>query len=50
MHLGNTKVKKWEDLGDVFIRKYKFNLDMGLYRSSLQAMEKDNKVSIKEYT
>ena len=42
--------KKWKDLIDVFIRQYKFNMDVGLDRSSLQAMEKDNKKSIREYT
>jgi hypothetical protein len=48
--LDNTKVKKWKDLVDAFIRQYKFNMDVGLDRSSLQAMKKDNKESIREYT
>jgi hypothetical protein len=48
--LDNTKVKKWKDLVYVFIRQYKFNIDVGLDRSSLQAMKKDNKESIREYT
>jgi len=46
IQLDNTKVKKWEDLVDVFIRQYKFNMDVGPDRLSLQAMEKDNKESI----
>jgi hypothetical protein len=50
MRLDNTKVKKWKDLVDAFIRQYKFNMDVGLDRSSLQAMKKDNKESIREYT
>jgi hypothetical protein len=50
MLLDNTKVKKWKDLVDAFIRQYKLNMDVGLDRLSLQAMEKDNKESIREYT
>jgi hypothetical protein len=49
MRLNNTKVKKWKDLVDAFMRQYKFNIDVGPDRLSLQAMEKDNKESIKEY-
>jgi hypothetical protein len=47
MWLDNTKVKKWKDLVDAFIRQYKFNIDVGPNRSSLQAMKKDNKESIR---
>jgi hypothetical protein len=49
MWLDNTKVIKWKDLVDAFMRQYKFNIDVGPDRSSLQAMEKDNKESIREY-
>ncbi|KAJ6882796.1 hypothetical protein NC651_029160 [Populus alba x Populus x berolinensis] len=49
MRLDNTKVKKWKDLVDAFMRQYKFNIDMGPDRLSLQAIEKDNKESIREY-
>ncbi|XP_011036369.1 PREDICTED: uncharacterized protein LOC105133905 [Populus euphratica] len=49
MRLDNTKVKKWKDLVDAFMRQYKFNIDVGPNRLSLQAMEKDNKDSIREY-
>lgn len=35
---------------DAFIRQYKFNMDVTLDRSSLQAMEKGNKESVREYT
>jgi len=31
------------------MRQYKFNIDVGPDRLSLQAMEKDNKESIREY-
>jgi hypothetical protein len=50
MRLDNTKVKKWKDLVDAFMRQYKFNIDVGPDRLSFQAMEKDNKESIREYT
>jgi len=49
MWLDNTKVKKWKDLVDAFIRKYKFNIYVDPDTSSLQAMEKDKKEFIKEY-
>jgi len=49
MRLNNTKVKKWKDLVDAFMRQYKFNIDVGPNRLSLQAMEKNNKESIREY-
>jgi hypothetical protein len=49
MRLDNTKVKKWKDLVDAFMRQYKFKIDMGPDRLSLQAMEKNNKESIREY-
>jgi len=50
MRLDNTKIKKWKDLVDAFMRQYKFNIDVGPDRSSLQVMKKDNKESIREYT
>jgi hypothetical protein len=49
MRLDNTKVKKWKDLVGAFMRQYKFNIDVGPDRLSLQAMEKNNKESIREY-
>jgi hypothetical protein len=49
MRLENTKVKKWKDLVNAFMKQYKFNIDVGPYRLNLQAMEKDNKESIREY-
>jgi hypothetical protein len=50
IRLDNTKVKKWKDLVDAFIRQFKFNMDGGPDRLSLQTMKKDNKQSIREYT
>ena len=43
------RLKKWKDLVDVFMRQYKFNIDVGPNRLSLQAMENNNKESIREY-
>jgi hypothetical protein len=34
--LNNTKVKKWKDLVDAFMRQYKFNIDVSPDRLSLQ--------------
>ncbi|XP_011015540.1 PREDICTED: uncharacterized protein LOC105119131 [Populus euphratica] len=49
MQLENTKVKRWKDLVDAFMRQYKFNINVDPNRLSLQAIEKDNKESIREY-
>ena len=49
LRLDNTKVKKWKDLVDAFMRQYRFNINVGPNRLSLQAMEKNNKESIREY-
>jgi hypothetical protein len=35
MYLDNTKIRRWRGLVDVFIKHYKFNMDMALGRSSL---------------
>ena len=47
--LDNTKVKRWKDLVDAFIRQYKFNMNVAFDRSSLQAMKKENTEFIREY-
>jgi hypothetical protein len=49
MRLDNTNIKGWKDLVEAFIRQYKFNMDIAPDRSSLQAMEKGNKESVREY-
>ncbi|KAL9342346.1 hypothetical protein Peur_065671 [Populus x canadensis] len=48
-HIKAVEMCLWKDLVDAFIRQYKLNIDVGLDRPSLQAMEKDNKESIREY-
>jgi hypothetical protein len=49
MQLDNTKVKKWKDLVDAFMRQFKFNIDVNPDRLNMQAMEKENKESIRKY-
>jgi hypothetical protein len=50
MALDNTRVKKWSDLTDAFLRKYKFNIDIALDQTSLMVMEKGNKETVREFT
>ena len=49
MILDNTRVKKWSDLVDVFLRQYKFNVDIAPDRTSLMVMKKSNKKIVREY-
>ena len=49
MTLDNTRVKKWSDLVDAFLRKYKFNIDIALDQTSLMVMEKGNNETMREY-
>jgi hypothetical protein len=47
--VGQYQGENVEGFSDAFIRQYKFNMDVGPDNSSLQAMKKDNKESIKKY-
>jgi hypothetical protein len=49
MTLDNTRVKKWSDLTDAFLRQYKFNIEMASDRTSLIVMEKGNNEIVREY-
>ncbi|XP_054801468.1 uncharacterized protein LOC129305471 [Prosopis cineraria] len=49
MQLDQTKIKRWKDLVDVFMRQYKFNLDTAPTREQLKAMTKKSSESFKEY-
>jgi len=49
MRLDNTKIRRWKDLVDAFIKQYKYNLDIAPDRTSLSNLEKKNKESIREY-
>jgi hypothetical protein len=49
MRLDNTKIKKWKDLVDAFVKQYKYNMDIAPDRNSLSNLEKRDKESIREY-
>jgi hypothetical protein len=47
--IGSTKIKKWKDLTNVFLKKYKSNLEIVHDRTSLMAIEKGNQESVRVY-
>jgi len=49
MVLDNTKICKWKDLVDAFVKQYKYNMDIAPNRTSLSNLEKRDKESIREY-
>jgi len=49
MRLDNTKIRKWKDLVDVFVKQYKYNMDITSDRTSLSNPEKRDKESIRKY-
>jgi hypothetical protein len=49
MRLDNTKIRKWKDLVDAFVKQYKYNMDITPNRTSLSNLEKKDKESIREY-
>jgi len=49
MRLDNTKIQKWKDLVDAFVKQYKYNMDIAPDRTSLSNLEKRDKKSIREY-
>jgi len=49
MRLDNTKIWRWKDLVDAFVKQYKYNMDIALDRTSLSNLEKKDKESIREY-
>jgi hypothetical protein len=44
--LNNTEIHGWEDLVGAFVKKYKFNMDIALDKSSLLMMEKGSKETV----
>jgi hypothetical protein len=46
MRLDNTKINKWKDLTDAFLKQYKFNMKITLDKTSLMTMEKGNKMFV----
>ena len=49
MSLDNTKISTFRDLGDAFVKQYKYNLDMAPDRDQLRAMFQKDKECFKEY-
>jgi hypothetical protein len=49
MRLDNTRIKKWKDLINTFLKQYEFNLEITHDRTSLMAMKKGNKESVRAY-
>ncbi|XP_058751472.1 uncharacterized protein LOC131624533 [Vicia villosa] len=48
-HLIITHIRTFHDLGEAFIRQYKYNIDMAPDRDQLRAMSQKEKDSFKEY-
>ncbi|KAK2427997.1 hypothetical protein QL285_026540 [Trifolium repens] len=49
MGLDSTNIRTFNDLGEAFIRQYKYNLDMAPDRDQLRAMAQKDKETFKEY-
>jgi hypothetical protein len=49
MQLERTQVQTWKDLADVFMKQYKYNLDMAPSRMQLQNLGQKNNETFKEY-
>lgn len=49
MGLNSAKTRTFNDLGEAFIRQYKYNLDMAPNRDQLRAISKKEKDCFKEY-
>jgi hypothetical protein len=49
MRLDNTKIRRWKDLVDAFIKQYKYNMYIAPDRTSLSNLEKRDKEIIREY-
>jgi len=43
MRLDNTKIQRWKDLADAFIKQYKYNMNIAPDRLSLSLLEKRDK-------
>jgi hypothetical protein len=49
MGLDSTRIRTFNDLGEAFIRQYKYNLDMAPDRDQLGVMAQKDKETFKEY-
>ncbi|KAL3573213.1 hypothetical protein D5086_027117 [Populus alba] len=47
--LDSVRIRSWRDLLEVFLKQYKFNLEITLDRTSLMSMEKRRQESVRAY-
>jgi hypothetical protein len=48
MRLDNTKIQRWKDMVDAFVKQYKYNMYITSDRTSLSNLEKKDKENIRE--
>jgi predicted metal-dependent hydrolase len=48
MRLDNTKIRRWKDLVEAFVKQYKYNMEIAPDRISLSNLKKRDKESIRE--
>jgi len=49
IRLDNTKIQRWKDLVDAFVKQYKYNIDIASAKTNLSNLEEGDKESIREY-
>lgn len=49
MGLDRNQIKTFNDLGEAFMKQYKYNIDMAPDRDQLRAMSQKDKETFKEY-
>lgn len=49
MGLNNSEIRTFEDLGEAFVRQYRFNMDMAPDRDQLWSLSQKEKETFKEY-
>ena len=49
MGLDNANIRSFNDLGEAFVKLYKYNMDMAPDRDQLRAMSQKDKETFKEY-
>jgi hypothetical protein len=49
MRLDNTRIKRWVDLANAFLKQYKFNFEIAPNRTSLIIIEKGTQEFVRAY-
>jgi hypothetical protein len=49
MGLESSSIRSFNDLGEAFVKQYKYNMDMAPDRDQLRAMSQKDKETFKEY-